>query len=613
MNNVITILIDSLIWECVGTKRTKISTTPFMDSLKKESLTASKLYSHGPYTDAATKSLYTGRNCLDDFAYYYRLNKAPNNHFKTFHDAGYETYGVYYPYYTIGNGIKQHIDHTYYSAGFVFKSEWGGIFNYYAKIVKERDLTQEEWALLCSRAELMFECWLSYYNELITAPESAVLISEIVKSVDIKDKFAILQREHVKFQESPKDYLHKLLGEGMQHPLANLDDIDIDRFIDRDWLRKDVYKKYERIFSKFKKSNIKANIVKNAPSIKRLLYGFSQFLKTRNIDEVKFLANYFVCLSDIQKNIDHSFVHWQDIPSARKHFRFAADIIKKHTSEKPFYLSLHILDPHNYISFFSYDMLEDSTVKEEMMMLEKFVDGLGTEYVGSLAFFLSIRYVDFCVEELCNSLKEHGKWDNTTILFIADHGSSYSFHPLHGARVNCFDDECYHVPMLLRSPKIVGQDIKEYYNLKDVFPTLFDVLGIKKPNAYKGHSMLDINYSPKPYVITEYMGPGCPDLLSRPIWFSIRDEKYVIAYKVGIYQHFEEGDLCEVYDLTKDPNTFYNINKKINYSQIQYLINPIRERFEEVKIETSEFIEELRQNINNRFANESSNFKLRTW
>ena len=87
MNNVVTLLIDSVLWECVGNTRCKISPTPFMDSLKRESITASNLYSHGPYTDAATKSLYTGTNCLDDFGYYFRLNTAKSNHFKVFHQS----------------------------------------------------------------------------------------------------------------------------------------------------------------------------------------------------------------------------------------------------------------------------------------------------------------------------------------------------------------------------------------------------------------------------------------------------------------------------------------------------------------------------------------------
>lgn len=596
MNNVISILIDSVMWDCISTNRTKVSTTPFLDSLKFESITASNLYSHAPYTDAATKSLYTGRNCLDDFSFFYRLNSAPDNHFKTFHDNGYETYGIYYPYYTIGSGIKKYIDHTFYSAGFIYKSEWGGLYSYYSEILKDRPLNEDEIRLLKSRIELMFDSWLSFYKDVIDNPQTVFLIDGAIKDVDILQKYEQLSNEYRKFAENAEDYITDLLQEGLSHTLARLDDIDIDTCLDRRQLKNEVYDKYKFLFEKFKKSNFKANVFKNAPSFKRLFYGVSNYFKSRNIDELKFLANYLVCLRDVQKSINKSYKHWQDIPSARKHFRFAADVIGKHQSDKPFYLSLHVLDPHNYVSCFSFDMIQDDIIKEEMLMLERFVDSLGTEYVGSLMYFLAIRYVDFCIEELCNKLKENGVWDNTTILFIADHGSSYSFFPLHGARVNCFDDECYHVPMQIRSPQMIQRNVESYYNSKDVFPTLFDIVGIKKPESYNGHSMLDANYIPPNYVITEYTGPGCPDLLSRQIWFSIRDNNYVIGYKVGIYQDFEEGQLCEVYDLCRDPHACYNVNEKIDRNKIQYLLNPLKQRLKEVKSDTEQFMLKLKYN-----------------
>lgn len=77
--------------------RAYVSPTPFLDSLRSESLVTTKLYSYAPYTDAATRSLFTGRNCLDDYGYFFRTNTSPINHYKAFHDLGYETYDFNYP------------------------------------------------------------------------------------------------------------------------------------------------------------------------------------------------------------------------------------------------------------------------------------------------------------------------------------------------------------------------------------------------------------------------------------------------------------------------------------------------------------------------------------
>lgn len=67
--NVITIVVDSVIADYVGIQIAKLRPTPFIDSLKPECIVANKMYSPGPFTDAATRSLFTGRDCLDDYSF----------------------------------------------------------------------------------------------------------------------------------------------------------------------------------------------------------------------------------------------------------------------------------------------------------------------------------------------------------------------------------------------------------------------------------------------------------------------------------------------------------------------------------------------------------------
>ena len=115
-NNVIFFFVDSVTWNYVGKNRAYVSPTPFLDSLRSESLVTTKLYSYAPYTDAATRSLFTGRNCLDDYGYFFRTNTSPINHYKAFHDLGYETYDFNYPFYIIGDKQNENIDHRCYNS-----------------------------------------------------------------------------------------------------------------------------------------------------------------------------------------------------------------------------------------------------------------------------------------------------------------------------------------------------------------------------------------------------------------------------------------------------------------------------------------------------------------
>ena len=112
------------------------------------------------------------------------------------------------------------------------------------------------------------------------------------------------------------------------------------------------------------------------------------------------------------------------------------------------------------------------------------------------------------------------------------------------------------------------------------------------PN-FKGHSLLDENHEWPKYVQTEYTGPGCPEVRGRRLWFSCRDEKYMVAYRVAVYENFEDGELVEVHDLTKDKECYYNLNDSIERNKIKYLLDVIERRFEEVKVDSQKFIDNL--------------------
>jgi len=126
---------------------------------------------------------------------------------------------------------------------------------------------------------------------------------------------------------------------------------------------------------------------------------------------------------------------------------------------------------------------------------------------------------------------------------------------------------------------------------------LMDIMGLPIPSDFKGQSMLR-ETKPREYVVSEYMGPGCPDMMNRRIWFSVRDKNYIVAYKVSIKEDFEDGELAEVYDLINDPNAYYNICDSINISEISYLLNSIEERWKEIKKDVDEFISNFEKKIN---------------
>ena len=595
--NVIAIFVDSVTWECVGKTRASVSPTPFLDSLMSESVTATKLYSHGPYTDAAKTSLLTGRNCLDDFGYYFRQNSSPITDLKLFHDAGYETYCFHYPFWIYGNHMRKYIDHMIYTAGFIFGSEWGGMFGHYYEISKTRSLTVIEYKLLSSRLQLFFEAYMKYVDDILNNPESSILHTDKFVREEYFNAEKILADEYHKFSLDPVSYIDDLNKLGKEHPIAMLKLWKVDDLISRDF-HEDIYLKNKRFFKKASRNNFFANCISAFPSVKRLWWGISRYLKTKNKENLYFLINYRFLLHPFEemRNI-WGKPNWQVSNSIHTILNGGLEILKKRdkTNDAPFYMYLNTDDPHKNIAMFAYDTRNTQAVNDEINILREYTEKVGTNFKGSLLYTLSIRYVDYEIEQFCTKLKQMGLWENTTLLFLSDHGSSFTYHPLHNARVNCFDDECYHIPVLLRSPGFKGVSVDAYQNSKDILPTVCDLVGINKHSDFSGNSMLDNNRPIHNYVMTEYMGPGCPDMTSKRMWLSIRDKNYIVAYKVGIFESFEDGELTEVYNLTNDKKAYYNISHSINRSKINYLLEPLKERFNKIKEDTETFL----NNMNN--------------
>lgn len=604
MNNVITIFIDSVTWEAVGTTRSAVSPTPFLDSLKKESVTANKLYSHGPYTDAAKTSLLTGRNCLDDFGYYFRENSSPSSDLKLFHDNGYETYCFHYPFWVYGNKMRRYIDHIIYTAGFVFGSEWGGMFGHYVDVASHRTLSDEEIELLSVRFKLFFEAYINYVEDIINKDESSLLHGSNIDKNSYIVARQILLTEFKKFNDDNRQYINNFTTLGMNHPIAKIKLWDVNDIVSKQFLD-ELYQENRPFFIDISKKNLKANLFSAFPSLKQIIWGVKRFLQTKDQKHLYFLINYKLLLRPFKEMINAwGKPKWQVSNSIHSILQKGIDILRTRNNieSKPFYMYLNTDDPHQNIAMFAYDIQDKKVVDSEIRALKEYVEEDGTRFKGSLLYFLSLRYVDYEIEKFCNELKEMKLWDNTTLLVLTDHGSSFTYYPLHNARVNCFYDECYHIPVLLRSPGLSGKVIETYQTSKDILPTVCDILGLNQLDGFNGHSMINPERPNLPYVITEYMGPGCPDMTTKRMWLSIRDESFLVGYKVGVYEDFEDGELSEVYDLKKDPMALYNINTLIDRKRFEYLLLPLRERFVQIKKETDVFIERLKEGTINELS-----------
>lgn len=297
--------------------------------------------------------------------------------------------------------------------------------------------------------------------------------------------------------------------------------------------------------------------------------------------------------------------NWKIITSLSKQTSALLTALDSRDSNKPFYASLHVLEPHNNISFFSYDTKDTSKVKSELEYIAPIVNGCGKKFGGNLAYQLSFGYVDYCIKNLFSELEKRGMLENTTIMLVSDHGTSYDFFPTRTKVVNTFHAENYNVPLLIWSKNGMEGKAGIYrgaYTSDDVYPTLCDIIGIEVPSCFKGCSILK-NTTGRDCVITEYMGPGVPDMLHREVWLSVRNSEYVIAYKNPIDKPLDIDNPCCIYDLKQDPLEMKNAANTIKDNEcIKTMKQQANQRYCEIQIETENFLNKFKEKKTFKFG-----------
>jgi iduronate 2-sulfatase len=118
-----------------------------------------------------------------------------------------------------------------------------------------------------------------------------------------------------------------------------------------------------------------------------------------------------------------------------------------------------------------------------------------TSDVLKRGYYACVSYIDACIGQLIQGLKEMGVYDNTIIVIWGDHGWKLGEHNGWGKQTNFHIDT--HVPLLFRYP---GQEKPVRSNalteLIDMFPTLCDLAGVPKADYFQGTSMTPLIEQP---------------------------------------------------------------------------------------------------------------------
>ncbi len=178
---------------------------------------------------------------------------------------------------------------------------------------------------------------------------------------------------------------------------------------------------------------------------------------------------------------------------------------------------------------------------------DKMTDDMRRECIQ--AYRASTSHMDAQVAKVLAALDAEGLRDNTIVIFTSDHGYSLGEHGL-WQKMSIFDRQSQ-VPMIIAGPGIQqGKTSASPAELIDLFPTLADICGIKKPDYLSGVSL-------RPQLVDANAKVRTAAFSMVRDGRSIRTERWRYSEwsggKEGVELYDHDTDPGELNNLAKDP------------------------------------------------------------
>ncbi|MBU0755596.1 MAG: sulfatase, partial [Planctomycetes bacterium] len=167
----------------------------------------------------------------------------------------------------------------------------------------------------------------------------------------------------------------------------------------------------------------------------------------------------------------------------------------------PFFLWVHYQDPHGpYTPPVDFEKIfadDQSLPSRELTFLED-QTGMGgipqyQQYEGqrdhraySARYLGEIRYFDEQFGRLIGWLKDSGLYDDSMIVFSADHGEGFGEHDYYYAHGEYLYEHQIRVPLIIRIPGRAPGRITRTVALVDLYPTALQALGLEVPDHVQG-------------------------------------------------------------------------------------------------------------------------------
>jgi arylsulfatase A-like enzyme len=197
-------------------------------------------------------------------------------------------------------------------------------------------------------------------------------------------------------------------------------------------------------------------------------------------------------------------------PNISADFADAAIELIKRDSKKPFFLHVNFTAPHdpllippgyekaydpktvplpgNYRPRHPFDHGNFDGRDERLLPWPRTKEDIRSDLA---VYYAIIEHLDEQVGRVVKTLKSTGQWDNTILIFAADHGLAVGSHGLMGKQ-NQYEHSIG-VPLIFAGGGIpAGQRLKTQCYLRDLFPTVCELTGVPIPKSVQSKSLAGV-------------------------------------------------------------------------------------------------------------------------
>ena len=248
------------------------------------------------------------------------------------------------------------------------------------------------------------------------------------------------------------------------------------------------------------------------------------------------------------------------------------DWISTAPAQQPFFLFLHLFDPHmNYEPPIGIARIFDPDIREmadtrsgRYPILKPYIAGLNKEprridpreLNRAVALYDGeIRFLDNQLRKLFDRLDERGLLDNTLVVFTSDHGEEFDEHGSMEGHQWTLYDEVLHVPLVMKFPgdAHAGSQPKSLVQSIDIAPTILAFLGMPAPDEFSGRSLLPLLAGDRGAFEERHAFSQIKRFNKK---WALRSEQWKLIYTAGNKKRPAE---YELYDLHRDPDEQQNI------------------------------------------------------